>query len=135
MAVMDYRTQDGLANYGFSIEYDTKSGWRVYIVFQPFYRSDHNDLRLPHQAIDCNGRRYVDWPSKLDSLGDAKTVAALWAEHIQSYGHVTAKETTSRLKNAQTVSDRRDVSGNSSIAYSAGCSRSRSPRREAVLVG
>ena len=34
MAVMDYRTQDGLANYGFSIEYDAKSGWRVYKLCQ-----------------------------------------------------------------------------------------------------
>lgn len=98
MAVMDYRTQDGLANYGFSIEYDTKSDWRVYIVFQPFSQADDDDLRLPHQAVDCNGRRYVDWPSKLDSLGDAKTVAALWAEFIQSYWHTTIKRavTTSR---------------------------------------
>jgi len=135
MAVMDYHTQDGLANYGFSIEYDTKSGWRVYIVFQPFCRVGHDDLRLPHQAIDFNGRRYVDWPSNLDSLGDAKTVAALWAEHIQSYWHATAKQTASQLKNAQTVNGRRDVSGTSSIVYSAGCSRSRSTRQEAVSVG
>jgi len=135
MAVMDYRTQDGLANYGFSIEYDAKSGWRVYIAFQPLCQADHDDPRLPHQAIDRNGRRYVDWPSKLDGLGDAKTVAALWAELIQSYWHATSKESTSRLKTAQTVSDRRGVNGNSPIAYSAGCSRSRSTRREDASVG
>jgi hypothetical protein len=85
MVVMDYRTQNGLANYGFSIESHIECGWRVYIVFQPFCRVGDDDLLLPHQAVDCNGRRYVDWPSKLDSLGDAKTVAALWAELVQSY--------------------------------------------------
>lgn len=91
MAVMDYRTQDGLANYGFSIEHEDKSGWRVYIAFQPFCRTVDDDLDLPHQAVDCNGRRYINWPAKLDSLGDAKTVAALWAELIQSYCHTTVR--------------------------------------------
>ena len=91
MAVMDYRTQDGLANYGFSIEYEDKSGWRVYIAFQPLCRAGDDGLHLPHQAVDCNGRRYINWPSKLDSLGDAKTVAALWAELIQRFWYTTTK--------------------------------------------
>lgn len=85
MAVMGYRTQDGLADYGFSIDFLPRIGWRVYIVFQPFHQSDDDSLRLPYQAIDDDGRRYVDWSEKIDSLGDAKTVAALWAELVQSY--------------------------------------------------
>jgi hypothetical protein len=84
MAVMDYRTEDGLAHYGFSLESHSGGGWQVYIIFQPFYEN-HDDLQLPHQSIDLNGRRYVNWPSKLESLGDAKTVAALWAELIHRY--------------------------------------------------
>ena len=86
MAVMDYRTQDGLADYGFSIEYDPGRGWRVYIIFQPLHYSSHNEgMKLPHLAVDDNGRQYVNWPSKLESLGEAKTVAALWAELIQRH--------------------------------------------------
>jgi hypothetical protein len=91
MAVMDYRTQDGIANYGFAIEFQSDKGWRVYIIFQPFNHDHDHDhdhdhsLKLPHQSTDRTGRRYVNWPSKLDSLGDAKTVAALWAELIQRY--------------------------------------------------
>jgi hypothetical protein len=84
MAVMDYTTRDGLADYGFSIEFQPDSGWRVYIVFHP--SEDNNESRnLPYQSIDYDGRRYVDWRAKLDSLGDARTVAALWAELAQRY--------------------------------------------------
>jgi len=85
MAVMDYRTQDGLADYGFSVEFRSDGGWRVYVIFQPFCEGHNDSLQLPHQAIDSNGRRYVNWSAKIDSLGDAKTVAALWAEMIQRY--------------------------------------------------
>jgi hypothetical protein len=72
MTVMDYRTRDGLANYGFSIDFELARGWRAYITFQPFHQDRNDGLSLPYQAIDGNGRRYVDWPEKLDSLGDAK---------------------------------------------------------------
>jgi hypothetical protein len=34
MAVMNYRTQDGLADYAFSIEFQSDVGWRTYIIFQ-----------------------------------------------------------------------------------------------------
>jgi hypothetical protein len=85
MAVMAYRTRDGLADYGFSIDYQPSMGWRVYIVFRPFHQSQEDGLLLPYQALDANNRYYVDWSEKLDSLGDAKTVAALWAELAQGY--------------------------------------------------
>ena len=85
MTVMDYRTRDGLAEYGFSIDFEPARGWRVYIILQPFHQGRDDSLSLPYQTIDCNGRRYVDWPEKLDSLGDAKTVAGLWAEEAHRY--------------------------------------------------
>jgi hypothetical protein len=87
MTVMDYRTRDGLADYGFSIDYDPDRGWRVHIIFQPFHQGHDGDLRLPYQSIDDKGHRYVDWPEKLDTLGDARVVAALWAEIAQHYQH------------------------------------------------
>lgn len=86
MAVMNYRTQDGHADYGFSIEFEPDKGWRIYIVFDPAQESEGNNTQLPYQAFD-HGRRYVDWPPKLDNLGDARTVAALWAELAQRYHH------------------------------------------------
>jgi hypothetical protein len=85
MAVMDYRTQDGLADYGFAIESQMDGGWRVYIIFKPFYENQDDNSQLPHQSIDSDGRRYVNWPSKLGNLGEARTVAALWAELIHRY--------------------------------------------------
>jgi hypothetical protein len=69
---MAYRTQDGLADYGFSIEFESDEGWRIYIIFQPFCHAHDDSLQLPYQSIDSKGRRYVDWSENLDSLGDAK---------------------------------------------------------------
>jgi len=88
MSVMDYRTRDGLADYGFSIEFDADTGWQVYIVFEPLYEGDRSGPNLPHQAIDHRGRRYIDWPSKVENLGEARTIAALWAELIHHYLHI-----------------------------------------------
>jgi hypothetical protein len=85
MTVMDYQTRDGLAEYGFSIDYEPGRGWRVYIVFQPFQPDNDNNLTLPYQATDDKGRRYVNWSEKLDSPGDARAVAALWAEMVQRH--------------------------------------------------
>jgi hypothetical protein len=85
MVVMDYRTQDRLADYGFSIEFQSDVGWRAYIIFQLSRQGDDDSLSLPYQSIDHNGRCYVNWPARIDSLGEAKTVAALWAELIQRY--------------------------------------------------
>lgn len=89
---MDYRTRDGVADYGFSIEFQPSAGWRVYIIFRSVGESDDESLSWPYQAIDDNGRRYVDWPAKLESLEDAKTVAGLWAEAAQaSPGNANSK--------------------------------------------
>ena len=85
MVVMDYRTRDGLADYGFSIEFMSDAGWRAYVIFHPFSHSPDQSQDLPYQAIDDKGRRYVDWPQKLNSLGEAKTVAGLWAELVDHY--------------------------------------------------
>jgi len=85
MAIMDYRTRDGLADHGFSIEFQSDNGWRVYIIFQPVNHRQDDTLHVPYQCVDNNGRRYVDWPARLESLGDAKTVAELWAELVQPY--------------------------------------------------
>jgi hypothetical protein len=87
MAVMDYQTRDGLAEYGFSIEFQSNVGWRVYIIFEPFRQGRHDSSGVPYQSIDRDGRRYVEWSSKLDSLGEAKTVAELWAELAERYWH------------------------------------------------
>ena len=43
----DYQIQDGLADYGFAIEFQPDTGWRVYIICQPFYHSHDATLQLP----------------------------------------------------------------------------------------
>ena len=97
MAILDYRTRDGLADYGFSIEFDPSVGWRVYIVFQPPYGDRDGSLQLPHQSTDGKGRHYVNWSPKLDSFGDAKTVAALWAELIHRHQHIPVQKRSPQL--------------------------------------
>jgi hypothetical protein len=92
MTVMTYRTQDGLADYGFSIEFQPWAGWRVYIIFRPFQQDLDDSADLPHQSIDDSGRRYVNWSAKLDSLGEARTVAELWAEMVHRYKHVNIQK-------------------------------------------
>ncbi|MGH3782037.1 MAG: hypothetical protein ACRDRO_15810 [Pseudonocardiaceae bacterium] len=92
MAVMDYRTQDGLADYGFSIEFQPGRGWRVYIIFDPFRKGQDDCLQLPYQSFQNDQRRYVDWPSQLENLGEAKTVAGLWAELTQRHQRAQEKQ-------------------------------------------
>ena len=94
MTVLDYRTRDGLADYGFSIEFYPNVGWRVYIVFQPFYGDRDDSRQWPYQSTDVKGRSYVNWSPKLDSLGDAKTVAALWAELVHRHQCIPAQRKT-----------------------------------------
>jgi hypothetical protein len=103
MAVMDYRTQDGLADYGFSLEFQPDTGWRVHIIFQPSCHNDDENLQLPYQSIDWNGRCYVNWSSRLDSLGDARTVAALWAELAWRYQrtHEQIRDNNKAAKNPE----------------------------------
>lgn len=57
MAVMDYRTRDGLDYYGFSIEFQSDRSWRAYIVFESFQQGNGDILEFPYQSIDGNGRR------------------------------------------------------------------------------
>jgi hypothetical protein len=66
--VMGYLTRDGRAEYGFSIE------------FQPPRRNGENNSKLPYLVAYDERRPYVNWPTKIDNLSDAKKVAELWAE-------------------------------------------------------
>ena len=107
MTVMTYRTQDGLADYGFSIEFKPWTGWRVYVIFSPFHQNLGDSASLPHQSIDDNGRRYVNWSAKLDSLGEARTVAELWAEMIQRYEHAEIEKQRDAAADKQQSTSRR----------------------------
>lgn len=83
MTVVDYQTRDGLDEFGFSVEFQSNTGWRVYIIFDPFTWGDDQEVNLPYQSVDHAGRRYVNWSSKIDTLGEARTVAEIWAELVQ----------------------------------------------------
>jgi hypothetical protein len=111
MVVMDYQTRDGLTYYGFSIDFESARGWRVYIIFQPSSHGNDDSLEVPYQARDDTGRRYVDWSEKIDNLGDAKTVAGLWAEVAQRYQRIQEKHAlyVKLIEHYQRTRDQRKV--------------------------
>lgn len=80
-----YRTKDGQADYGFSFEQQPDRSWRAYIINQPSYRGRPDDSHTTHRLISSDGRRYVCWSTTLQSLEQAKTVAARWADATQAY--------------------------------------------------
>lgn len=98
MVVMAYRTQDRVADFGFSLEFQPEIGWRVYIVFLPV---NDQELCFPYQSADRNGRHYVDWAARIGSLGEARIVAELWAEIARRYQHSDV-----RIRNNDTAADK-----------------------------
>ena len=80
-----YRTQDGRADYGFSVERQRDGTWRPYITSQPGYGSRAADAHSTHRLTDGAGRSYVCWTHQLQSEPEAKTVAARWADATQQY--------------------------------------------------
>ncbi len=79
-----YRTRDGGADYAFSIERKSNGDHRVYITSQPSYRGRNTSMDATHRLVDSQGY-YVCWTRTLNSLEDAKSVAAAWADKTQNY--------------------------------------------------
>lgn len=79
-----YRTSDGMADYYFSFEKQPWGEWRVYIEAQPPYGNRSENLHKTHRLTD-GSRKYVCWTNPLNSLEEAKQVAALWADKTQEY--------------------------------------------------
>ncbi len=79
-----YRTRDGQADYGFSIERQRDSSYRVYIESMPGYGSRNTGVHVTHRLSD-GGRNYICWSESLGSEQAAKQVAARWADMTQEY--------------------------------------------------
>lgn len=56
---------------------------RVHNVIPSFQGNIIPDL--PYEAVDDKRGHYVNWPAKLDSLAEARTVAGIWAELAEQY--------------------------------------------------
>ncbi len=82
--VVYYRTKDGKADYGFSIERQPDGSYRSYIVSQPSYGNRDTTPGVIHRLIDGD-RYYVCWNGRLNSEKEARQVAALWADCTQEY--------------------------------------------------
>ena len=79
-----YRTKDGLADYGFSLERQSDASWRAYIDSAPGYGLRSSDQHSTHRLRDGN-RWYVCWTGRFQTETDARNVAALWADRTQRY--------------------------------------------------
>ena len=79
-----YRTQDGRADYGFSVERQGNGTYRPYITSQPGYAGRADDPHSTHRNSDGD-RKYVCWTHALRSEGEAQQVAAKWADATQQY--------------------------------------------------
>jgi hypothetical protein len=80
-----YRTRDGLADYGFSIERQSDGSFRAYIVSQPDYGPRGTSSHSTHRHTDFRGRSYVCWSEPMRSTEDALRVSAEWADATQDY--------------------------------------------------
>ena len=82
---ISYRSFDGAFDYQFTFTFvGGHEGWRVYIGRQPDYGGRSTDAHSTHR-LGIGSRPYVCWAGRLETLGDAKAVAALWADCTQNY--------------------------------------------------
>jgi broad specificity polyphosphatase/5'/3'-nucleotidase SurE len=81
---MFYRTRDGREDYQFSFEQQRDGTWRAYIESQPNYGGRDSDAHTTHRLSD-GSRKYVCWTDPLDTLAQAKQVAAMWSDATQEY--------------------------------------------------
>jgi hypothetical protein len=83
--IIYYRTCDGRADYGFSIERQPNGSYRPYIISQPSYCSRATGAHETHRLTSAGGRVFVCWDRALQSEEAAKKVAARWADNTQRY--------------------------------------------------
>ena len=79
-----YRTRDGLADYGFSLERQSDGAWRAYIESAPSYGLRSGDQNLTHRLRD-GSRWYVCWTGRFETETQARAVASRWADRTQRY--------------------------------------------------
>lgn len=79
-----YRTTDGRADFGFSVEQQNDGSLKAFILSMPSYGSRDTGLHATHRLTD-GGRYYICWNSKLYNEGDLRSVIALWSDATQTY--------------------------------------------------
>ncbi len=80
-----YRTKDGMADYKFSLEYQSGGGYQAFILDMPSYNGRDQDIYTTHRSIDEHGRYYVCWSKPLYTEEELKKVVALWSDLTQTY--------------------------------------------------
>lgn len=80
----DPRYQVGHLRFVFTFRELAPGSWRVYIDRQVDYGGRASDAHSTHRLSD-GGRVYVCWSERIPTLGDAKRIAATWAECTAHY--------------------------------------------------
>jgi hypothetical protein len=79
-----YRTKDGRADYGFSLEEQNDGSLRAYVESMPSYGSRSTSLHTTHRLTDGN-RHYVCWSEDINDEDGLKEVVASWSDKTQEY--------------------------------------------------
>lgn len=79
-----YRTTDGSFDFKFNFEEQIDGTWRPYILNQPSYNGRETDQHSTHRLSD-GSRNYICWDRQLETLDEAKKVAAIWADKTLEY--------------------------------------------------
>lgn len=79
-----YRTKDGRADYGFTLEEQNDGSLRAYVDSMPSYGSRSTSLHTTHRLTD-GGRHYICWDRKIYNEESLKAVVASWSDKTQEY--------------------------------------------------
>ena len=84
-ARVKYRALDGVTDFVFTFRWiDAADTWRVFIDAQPNYGARSISAHTTHRLVE-NGRYCICWAGRIPSIGEAKQVAALWADCTLRY--------------------------------------------------
>lgn len=84
---LDYRTSDGSLVIDFFILYcDDEIGWRIYIISDIDYKRQNTNGHATHRNhFDGDTYKSICWQGRLNTIEEAKAVAALWGDCTAKY--------------------------------------------------
>lgn len=83
----NYRSRDGSMDFDLYFQkYNDAVGWRVYIINKVNYKSRSKGASTVHRLHESGETYdYICWSKKLNTLAEAKSVAALWCDATAEY--------------------------------------------------
>ena len=84
---MYYKTSDGKLVFDFVFMYcGGDTGWRVYIINNVNYKGLNQSAHATHRNhFEGDTYKSICWNQRINSLDEAKNIAALWADATSGY--------------------------------------------------